>query len=276
MIESLTSKGTELTSSKSEFGKGFNPDSPAEISTKGSDVHAPFPRENKEPEFDPRFNPDERISIGDKIPMDGEGDKWERHEPVEYRGPIEGSGLPHPPPIMNETSLPNNAFSEVNANPDSRAEVSRRAERTPVEGNGGHWDGERGNSNWIPNDDEVPTNPKTNPDGKTWREIKDEYGVESIPFNENKPDFSEVSKGTVEIEDFTDDRDSNFDQADEALAEQKGCEPEDVYKWRKEHKYTWHEGSDCKTMQKVPTEVHGNVPHSGGVSEYKTRSQGAE
>lgn len=125
MIESLTSKGTELTSSKSEFGKGFNPDSPAEISTKGSDVHAPFPRENKEPEFDPRFNPDERISIGDKIPMDGEGDKWERHESVEYRDPIEGSGLPHPPPIMNETSLPNNAFSEVNANPDSRAEVPK-------------------------------------------------------------------------------------------------------------------------------------------------------
>ena len=93
MIESLTSKGTELTSSKSEFGKGFNPDSPAEISTKGSDVHAPFPRENKEPEFDPRFNPDERISIGDKIPMDGEGDKWERHESVEYENCIDSENL---------------------------------------------------------------------------------------------------------------------------------------------------------------------------------------
>ena len=73
-----------------------------------------------------------------------------------------------------------------------------------------------------------------------------------------------------EIDDFTDDRDSNFTQADEALAKQKGCTPEEVAKWRRDNGYTWHECKDCKTMQKVPTEVHGNVSHSGGVSEYKS------
>ncbi len=97
----------------------------------------------------------------------------------------------------------------------------------------------------------------------------DEYGFKSIPFSDYQPDFSEVTKGEVKIDDFTDDRDANFFQADEKLAEVKGCSPEEVAKWREEHKYTWHECKDCRTMQKVPTEVHGNISHSGGISEYK-------
>ena len=100
-----------------------------------------------------------------------------------------------------------------------------------------------------------------------------QYGFDSIPFKDGQPDFSEVSRGEVEIDDFSDDRDSNFDQADEKMAEQRGCTPEEVAQWRKENKYTWHECADCKTMQKVPTEVHGNVSHSGGVSEYKKQNQ---
>lgn len=139
---------------------------------------------------------------------------------------------------------------------------------------GGEWSGEAGNSDWTPDDDVTPGDRHgTNPEHITWKEIKDEYGFESIPFNDGEPDFSEVSKGTVEIDDFTDDRDSNFDQADEKLAEQRGCTPEEVAKWRGERKYTWHECADCKTMQKVPTEVHGNISHSGGVSEYKSQQK---
>ena len=53
----------------------------------------------------------------------------------------------------------------------------------------------------------------------------------------------------MEIDDFTDDRPSNFAQADEALAKQRGCSPEEVKKWREENGYTWHECRDCKTMQ---------------------------
>ena len=32
-------------------------------------------------------------------------------------------------------------------------------------------------------------------------------------------------------------------------------------------KCTWHECANCKTMMKVPTEIHGNIIHSGGISE---------
>lgn len=141
----------------------------------------------------------------------------------------------------------------------------------PIDGNGGNWEGERGNSTWVPDRNDVPKNPLTNPDKLTWGELLDKYGIDGIPFKDGEADFSEVSKGEVEIDDFTDDRAANFDQADEKLAEQRGCTPEEVAKWREEHKYTWHECKDCKTMQKVPTEIHGNVPHSGGVSEYRMR-----
>lgn len=146
----------------------------------------------------------------------------------------------------------------------------------PIEGHNGSWDGFRGNSMWRPDREAVPT--RYNPDGLTWGQILDKYGIEGIEYKDGDPDFSPISKGEVEIDDFTDDRQSNFAQADEALAKQKGCSPEDVKKWREENGYTWHECRDCKTMQKVPREVHNNMDHSGGVSEYKKNhnSEGGE
>lgn len=142
--------------------------------------------------------------------------------------------------------------------------------------NGGEWSGKPGNSEWKPDPDVEPGDRNgTNPEHKSWSNIMKEYDFESIPFNDGEPDFSEVAKGEVEIDDFSNDRDSNFDQADEKLAEQRGCTPEEVAKWREENKYTWHECKDCKTMQKVPTEVHGNISHSGGISEYKSQNKDA-
>jgi hypothetical protein len=138
---------------------------------------------------------------------------------------------------------------------------------------GGEWSGEPGNSIWIPDREKVPENPKTNPEGKTWGEILDKYGIDGIDFKDGEPDFSEISKGTVEIDDFSDNRDDNFASADETLAKQRGCTAEEVRQWRKENHYTWHECSDMKTMQKVPTEVHGNIPHEGGISAKKRENE---
>lgn len=142
----------------------------------------------------------------------------------------------------------------------------------PIDEHGGHWEGERGNSKWFPNLDDIPGSAKTNPEQLTWREILDKYGIDGITFIDGEPDFSEISKGTVEIDNFTDNRygkGGNFDQACEKLAQQRGCTKEEVKAWMKENKYTWHERSDCKTMDKVPTEVHGNVRHNGGISQIK-------
>lgn len=148
-------------------------------------------------------------------------------------------------------------------------DLSERLPRT-----GGHWEGEVGNSRWVPDKNLEPGDRNgTNPEHKTWGEILEKYGVESIPFRNGEVDLSDISKGKVEIDDFSADRSSNFDQADEKLAEQRGCTPEEVAKWRNENRYTWHECRDCRSMQKVPTEIHGNIPHSGGISVYKAQGQ---
>lgn len=139
------------------------------------------------------------------------------------------------------------------------------AKNCPVEN--GQWKGDRGNSKWIPDGDYVPQ--KKNPEQKTYSEIFKEFGIDGINFVDGEPDFCEISKGDVEIEAFSTNRDDNFDKADLELAKQKGCLPDEVAKWRKEKGYTWHECKDMKTMQKVASIVHNNVSHRGGISEAK-------
>lgn len=194
--------------------------------------------------------------------------------------------------INHKQSVMNNPFviSEINKTQSPLAELSKSFDTLPdrelnkslgtkamgmIPRNGGEWTENPGDSVWKPNREVVPNDRNySNPEGKTWGEILDKYEVDGIPFHEGEPDFSEVSKGTVEIDDFSDVRygaGANFDQADEKLAQERGCSKEDVFEWRKENHYTWHERSDCKTMDKVPREVHGNVPHSGGIS--KMRNQ---
>ncbi|MDF1875979.1 hypothetical protein JHD48_09550, partial [Sulfurimonas sp. SAG-AH-194-I05] len=80
----------------------------------------------------------------------------------------------------------------------------------------GTWSGKPGNSKWIPDRDVVPKQPYGNE--RTWGEILDENNIDGIDFKDGEPDFSPVSTGTVEIEDFTTERDANFYQADQNLA----------------------------------------------------------
>ena len=141
---------------------------------------------------------------------------------------------------------------------------------------GGVWRGEPGNSKWIPNRDEIPKQPYGNE--KTWGEILDKNGIDGIDFKDGEPDFTPVSDASVEIEDFTTDRDDNFYQADQNLAQQwneknkngkNDWSISDIRKYRKEEKLTWHERSDMQNMDLVPQEVHGNIPHTGGISKKK-------
>ena len=76
-----------------------------------------------------------------------------------------------------------------------------------------------GDSKWIPNPDYIPQ--KANSAEKTWGEILEKYDIDGIRFKDGEPDFSEISKGDVEIEPFSDSRSDNFDKADIELAKQK-------------------------------------------------------
>lgn len=141
--------------------------------------------------------------------------------------------------------------------------------------NNGSWLDEKGNSSWKPDGDFVPQ--KHNPDQKSWQELSNEFDFDTIPFEDGEPDFTMISEASEEIADFTTERSLNFKQADEALAEKwsetskdgKAWTPQDVKQYRQENKLTWHERSDQKTMDLVPSVVHGNISHSGGISAAK-------
>ena len=141
--------------------------------------------------------------------------------------------------------------------------------------NGGEWSGEPGNSTWVPDREVSPSDRNySNTEGKTWGEILDEYEIDGIPFNDGEPDFSEVSKGTVEIDEFSDARygaGGNFDQADEKLAQQRGCSKEEVRQKKTENNYTKKEKRDWKTINKVPLEINVNFSHINNIK--KMRNQ---
>ncbi len=158
----------------------------------------------------------------------------------------------------------------------SRDNVKNNIKYKNIPQNGGIWSGEPGNSKWIPNKEDIPKQPYGNE--RMWSEILNENGIDGIKFKDGEPDFTPVFKGSVEIEDFTTDRDDNFYQADQNLAQQWNKENKsekndwsisDIRKYRKEEKLTWHERSDMQNMDLVPQEVHGNIPHTGGISKKK-------
>jgi len=139
--------------------------------------------------------------------------------------------------------------------------------------NNGEWGGVAGNSTWLPNPDYIPE--KSNPVDQTWGVILEKYGMQGIPFKDGYPDFSEIAEESVEIDDFSDNRNTNFNQADNKTAEKWNTEGKDgrtdwkaseVAQYRKDNNLTWHECEDTKTLQLVPSEVHNNISHSGGIS----------
>ena len=143
-----------------------------------------------------------------------------------------------------------------------------RLQHTPKEiSDRGEWQGERGESKYIPNNSEV-------------KDILENYKVDGITYKDAIPDFSDISESTVKIDRMTEIRPDNFKQCDGKCAEQWNKQghdnrtdwsARDVYNWRKENGYTWHERNDMKTCDLVPTKVHESCGHLGGVSECKKR-----
>jgi hypothetical protein len=146
----------------------------------------------------------------------------------------------------------------------------------PIEAEGyGMWEGERGESKWVPERDYVNTDDSANPDGLTNGKIMDKYNIEGIDYKDGEPDFSDIRVGNpVEIEEYSDKRPQNFAKADIAYADANGTKPEVVKDMREKEHLTWHEHRDCKTMELVPSEVHNNksiASHRGGISEIKEK-----
>ena len=142
-----------------------------------------------------------------------------------------------------------------------------RLKRTPVNGERGNWEGERGESKYTPD--------VNNEKGARAAEKLKEYNLDGIEYKEAYPDFSECSEETVEI-DMTDNRPRNFAQASAECAKKWNEMAKDgrtdwtraeVDLYRTKNKLTWHECADRKTCQLVSYDIHEFFRHSGGFSE---------
>lgn len=133
----------------------------------------------------------------------------------------------------------------------------------------GNWTGEPGNSKWIPDPNYVPQNTQTNPEQKTIKEIFQPYGIDGITFKNFEPDFTPIAKESFKIKNFSEQRNKNFKQGDLQLAIKMGVSPEEAKAYRKEHRLTYHERSDMKTLDLVPIDAHGAIPHKGGIAKCK-------
>ena len=166
--------------------------------------------------------------------------------------------------------------NENNIESEYFSTYKERLDRTPKDnGERGVWDGQRGESKFVPNDEEM-------------KEILKKYGVDGIEYRDAIPDFSVCSECTVEIENMTGDRlgkGKNFEQCDQKCAEQWNKEARDgktdwtardVAKWREDNGYTWHERNDMKTCDLIPSKVNDYFGHLGGVAECRRRDAASE
>lgn len=142
-------------------------------------------------------------------------------------------------------------------------EVNRYGTHSPKQG----WKqgGERGNGPWNPKESGL------RPD--KIKKIESVTGGKPVQFKDGYPDFSEYTykaegldgksiSGEVEVQlSETGNRSADIKLANGAMAKKLGLD-----KFKEPEGYTWHHTEDGTTMQLVPSNLHNNVPHSGGVS----------
>ena len=118
----------------------------------------------------------------------------------------------------------------------------------------GSWDGEVGESNWR----------STNP------EVTAVTGGDPVPFSNGRPDFSQWSKGEITFpKGELNGTNSDFSKVYQEVANQKGLANRTAGKdYLKQQGLTPHHLDDT-TIQLIPTDLHGNVPHIGAASDLR-------
>ena len=159
--------------------------------------------------------------------------------------------------VSEAKSFVNSLFKETHDASDGYYNsYETRSSNIPVDGIRGQWEGERGESKYIPSNETE--------EGRAARDKLAEKDMDGVEYRYAEPDFSECAEATVEIDDMTENRfdytdadgnekQGNFSQADAKCAEQ------------------WHERCDTRTMDLVSRDIHGYFGHYGGCAECKVR-----
>ncbi|QHZ46944.1 T7SS effector LXG polymorphic toxin [Bacillus sp. NSP9.1] len=126
--------------------------------------------------------------------------------------------------------------------------------RTRLPRNHGRWEGTPGNGKWYSDKPEVIAVTKGEP----------------VVFKDGRPDFTPFSRGKITFEkgELNGGRE-DFSKVYEKIMEVKGFRTKAEAKdWLKEKGLTPHHLDDV-TIQLVPTDLHGNIPHIGSASDLR-------
>lgn len=99
-------------------------------------------------------------------------------------------------------------------------------------------------------------------------------GVIGVRFRNNEPDFAPFALATVRVDSFMDTRygsEGTMHAADKALARRLGITEGEVRQWINDNQYVWHERQDGRRIDLLCHDIHGNIPHSGGIAANKAR-----
>ena len=169
--------------------------------------------------------------------------------------------------------------SEVNEQPDSEtpemvnpkdipddygSSFNDRIKQTPI--NDGNWDGDRGDSRWKPNDEDVI------------RDLRDYgNGANGVEYRNGFPDFTPVQVFECKLPNQLNERNDDYQFTDcnlallDHLKDHPDCIPNfddtqlaAIARGNNPSGYTWHHDVQTGRMQLVPTSLHDSCKHYGG------------
>lgn len=129
----------------------------------------------------------------------------------------------------------------------------------------GEWTGDPGDSKFITYNEEV-------------NKVLEKYGLDGIEYKDGIPDFSRCAVVSLEIDNMTSNLPTNYRQfckkcAEKWTEEGKDSVSRDVADYKTENNLDFHECSDMKTCQLVPSEIHECFTHAGGRMECRKREE---
>jgi len=94
---------------------------------------------------------------------------------------------------------------------------------------------------------------------------------EGISFENSNPDFSPWSRASFEIEGLT-GMNSDFALVHKKMVSEWGFPTQKAAaNWLKSNKITLHHKPNGTTIELIPSDLHGNIPHSGGASNLRNQ-----
>lgn len=99
-------------------------------------------------------------------------------------------------------------------------------------------------------------------------------GLRGIKFTDSEPDFSPFSITTVRLNKYLSIRynqGGTMPAADKILAQRLATTEGIIRQWINDNQYVWHERQDGRHIDLICHDIHGNIPHTGGISKNKER-----